>query len=280
MSCVPSTRWVPLVIAAVLVASTAGATASAASAKPPGTTVIGGTPASTDDFPWMIALADPSIARPSGQFCGGTLVAPTKVVTAAHCVARYEHAPQELRLIGGRTDMRTDDGTVRSAVAIWVHPDFVPSELVADVAVVTLDRPMPYRPSPMVLPSDDYLYRPGRAALTLGWGVMSATNPGGTVLQQLHLPLTSDEDCAAQYPPGDPAFPPFIPFAHTCAGYPADDAGIAGGDSGGPLVVAGKLVGITSTRNLAEPTDSAIFTRLRSYAEEVSRQVEGGSQTA
>ena len=254
------------------------APAAGGASQPPGVRVIGGTPASTEDFPWMIALADAGIARPSGQFCGGALVAPTKVVTAAHCVARYQFAPQLLHLIGGRTDMRIADGTVRVAVDIWVHPSYSPSALTADFAVITLNRPMPYQPLQIALASDSQLYRPGRAALTLGWGVTSETDQGAKILQQVHLPVVSDEDCAAQYPSGDPAFPPFVQRAHTCAGYNADNTGVAGGDSGGPLVVAGVLAGVTSTRNLGEPTDAGIFTRLDSYADEVIGQIENDSR--
>ena len=61
------------------------ASVSVASADQPdgevGTQIVGGTRASTSTYPWVVYLATSS----GFQYCGGTLVAPNKVVTAAHC---------------------------------------------------------------------------------------------------------------------------------------------------------------------------------------------------
>src|SRR6185295_15874907 len=52
--------------------------------------VVGGYPVRVDESPWVVALSSRDrfgVAR-AGQFCGGVVVAPTKVMTAAHCLSR------------------------------------------------------------------------------------------------------------------------------------------------------------------------------------------------
>ncbi len=76
--------------------------------------VVGGTPTTTDQEPWMVALSSRSRfgSQRSGQFCGGVAVGPRTVVTAAHCMGSealgvddWRKLP-DLRVIAGRTDLR------------------------------------------------------------------------------------------------------------------------------------------------------------------------------
>lgn len=51
--------------------------------------IVGGQPAPVADSPWVVALSsrDRFGGARSGQFCGGVAVAPTKILTAAHCLS-------------------------------------------------------------------------------------------------------------------------------------------------------------------------------------------------
>ncbi|WP_158280921.1 trypsin-like serine protease [Promicromonospora sp. AC04] len=158
-------------VLAVVMALSLGATQAQA--------IVGGRDATTTQYPWMVFLSrvgDPT--TPSGQFCGGALVAPTKVVTAAHCID--DLTPEQFQVIGGRTDLHGQRGTVRDVVTVWNAPRVPPPAADlgdppfmggGDLAVLTLDEPMPYRTLRMVDGDDGWRYTPGRPATILGWGI-------------------------------------------------------------------------------------------------------------
>ncbi|MGH8187295.1 MAG: trypsin-like serine protease, partial [Steroidobacteraceae bacterium] len=47
--------------------------------------VVNGEPAADGQFPWMVALLVEDSFGNRFQFCGGSLIAPNRVLTAAHC---------------------------------------------------------------------------------------------------------------------------------------------------------------------------------------------------
>nr|WP_249124334.1 trypsin-like serine protease [Saccharopolyspora erythraea] len=172
-------KWA-LVAAALGILLTAAPAAAGVQPK-----IVGGTPASTDDNPWMMWITDtPDAPEGDALHCGGTLVTPTKVVTAAHCVD--EHPTDRMHVVGGRTDLRTGDGEVRGVMSVWTHPDWQhtpppPGELqrmYPDVAVITLDRPMPLPTLPLATVEDAALYRAGTPARILGSPRTAATAAG------------------------------------------------------------------------------------------------------
>ena len=63
----------------------AAVVAAALAASGPTFGVVGGRMAGEGEFPWTAAVYS-GRSPSSGQFCGGTLVAPTVVVSAKHCV--------------------------------------------------------------------------------------------------------------------------------------------------------------------------------------------------
>ncbi|MDZ4064230.1 MAG: trypsin-like serine protease, partial [Coriobacteriia bacterium] len=87
------------IVLAILIASPACALACANSPEEPSAynnhAVVGGIPASPSDYPSTVALTDPS----GDPFCSGTLVAPTVVVTAAHCIK--SGSPSNVRVVHG-----------------------------------------------------------------------------------------------------------------------------------------------------------------------------------
>ncbi|MGW0653583.1 trypsin-like serine protease [Streptomyces umbrinus] len=236
--------------------------------------IIGGGETTIASAPWMVQLGYSDPATGNGYFCGGTLVAPNKVLTAAHCVAGLDWVSNGA-VLAGTTDL--DDyatGTPAGVYRQWTHPRYNEATAQNDIAVLTLDRPLEQQWLRLAASDDSALYKAGTAATVYGWGLTSGAEDAtlSTKLKKASLPLVADSTCnsAMQAVLGDDEF---IEGSMTCAGTPATGAdegtnSPCNGDSGGPLVVGNKIVGIVSwgvagcTGKGAYP----VFTKVSSYA--------------
>jgi len=68
--------------------------------------------------------------------CGGSLIAPGVVLTAAHCVDKFRQNPGELKVRAGEWYKKTPDHQDRQVRALEIHPEFVPSNHHNDFAVL------------------------------------------------------------------------------------------------------------------------------------------------
>ncbi|WP_335978956.1 S1 family peptidase [Streptomyces sp. CA2R106] len=218
--------------------------------------VVGGTPTTTQQEPWVVALSSRSRfgSDRSGQFCGGVAVGPRTVVTAAHCfgeealgVSDWQQLP-DLRVIADRTDLTSDSGEELQLSKVWVNPDFDQATNANDVAVITLAEPLPSGAAiPMADSSDTDSYRPGTQAEVYGWGDTTGDGDYATTLRTADISVLDDSACEQAYPGGSVGT--YVPASMMCAGEKQGGRDACQGDSGGPLVVAGRLVGLVSWGN-------------------------------
>ncbi|WP_018681988.1 S1 family peptidase [Actinokineospora enzanensis] len=221
-----------------------------------GEQIIGGDRVAIADHPYIVYLA----TADGFQYCGGTLVAPDKVVTAAHCGEAF--APDWIRVVAGREDKQGDAGVVARVRDVWIHPDYRDVTLGDDVAVLTLAQRLPYRTMPIA--ADRVVYGSETDATILGWGRTTEAGGASRYLRGAQVPLVSDHDCAGDYDK-------FNERAMVCAGLPQGGVDTCQGDSGGPLIVDGRLVGISSWgQGCAEPGKPGVYTRVAAYADLIS----------
>ncbi|GAA3867130.1 serine protease [Saccharothrix violaceirubra] len=205
------------------------------------------------EAPWMVAL----VTTAGRHVCGGTLIAPALVATAAHCVATYR--AEDLLVVGGRADLSKPVGIVSRTTQIVLNPAYKTAQIGADAALLYTTSTFPYPVLTVPSRSETYLYTPGTVGTVLGWGRTFENGPGSLQLRKALVPIVSDAECAA-------AYKEYVPKAHVCAGFPEGGVDACQGDSGGPLVVNGRLAGIVSWgTGCARPGKPGVYTRVTSY---------------
>jgi trypsin len=248
-------------VLACALAATSGLLAAAPAVAEEDPRIVGGTRASIGQYPWAVFLTTAS----GFQFCGGTLAARNKVVTAAHCADG--RTPGSIRVVWLREDKYSSAGVTANVSRIWTHPSYQSATRGYDVAVLTLDRRLNSPVLPLASVADGALYRQGTNATILGWGTTSAGGPSSRYLLKAAVPVTSDLSCRNSYSQ-------YTPAHMVCAGYPRGGVDTCQGDSGGPLVAGGKLIGVTSWgRGCALAGYPGVYARVASYYPVLRQQI-------
>ncbi|WP_329059566.1 S1 family peptidase [Amycolatopsis sp. NBC_01480] len=235
----------------------AAATAVVGPVAPAGA-VVGGEKASLAEYPYAVYLEDDH----GTQYCGGTIISRSAIVTAAHCATAVDAA--KVRVVAGREDRRDDTGISLAVSRVWQHPRFTAVGKGDDVAVMTVRGRLPG--SAADLGRDEGLYAAGTKATVLGWGRVADGGERSDYLRRAVVPVMGDAGCRTGYPEHSPS-------SMLCAGYPEGGIDACKGDSGGPLVVDGRLIGIVSYGDgCAKPGKPGVYTRVSAYADDIAAQ--------
>lgn len=205
----------------------------------PAQAVKGGEHTTHAQYPWTVVITRPGSAHPQKVSCGGALVRPTKVVTAAHCLDPQYGDYKDKTVIWGRTDLTTNDGTVAKIASYWIHPDYQWGSLAGDdVAVLTLDKAVGTADSLLQLATDPALNAVGTQttiATNGKTGAGTTTADYDPVIKKATLPIIDPDATGGCKNIGWT----FTPEKQLCFGPTKNDTlGVCSGDSGSPLVAS------------------------------------------
>ena len=244
--------------------------------------IVGGTTAPPNMAPWQVSLQIPAGGGRWRHWCGGSLIHPSWVLTAAHCLYDGDGAlrnPREVSLVHG-TQSLSSGGERRRAARLVPHqryrgggPDSQPD----DIALIRLLSPFSAARTQTVQLQSRQLEEafgfPGACSVVTGWGSVDAWPPGARRsearalpdrLRAVDLPIVDNETCADRYDGR-------ITDGQVCAGYRQGTMDSCQGDSGGPLVVPGGPTGWTQIgvvswgAGCAQPGAYGVYTRVSSY---------------
>ncbi|KAH9361596.1 hypothetical protein HPB48_001473 [Haemaphysalis longicornis] len=223
--------------------------------------IVDGIPAHYGAHPWLVDIRLRDYSGQTMHWCGGAILTPTLILSAAHCFKFTKNASQLVVRVGQYKLYALDPYELEFQVeALRVHEAFNPDTFFNDICLLKIRSAGQHRihfneyVKPVCLPTQQDTYVGGSYCIIAGWGKTFAyegRQPRSAVLQTAAVPLYQPGQCEQ---PG--VYGNRIQQGMFCAGHVHGGMDACHGDSGGPLIcrsVSGSAVLQTAAVPLYQP---------------------------
>lgn len=131
--------------------------------------IVGGLEARLGQFPHQI-----SMRYYSRHICGGSIITPTYVLTAAHCIDRKD--PKHFVIIAGSVRL-SDGGTAYDVSALKKHEHYRHRHLHNDIGLVSVKTPIKFSENVKPIAYAKDFIGGGKKAISSGWGRTKVSIP-------------------------------------------------------------------------------------------------------
>jgi len=201
--------------------------ANSALASP--SSIIGGVDANGEAWPWIVSLADSR----GNHFCGGALIHPEIVLTAAHCLSGLS-ARNIVARVGLQQQNAAGSADITTVSAILSHPNYSSRTTDNDIALVQLSEPSSKPIVRLITNEVESSLIPGGTTVRVqGWGAMDSQGyqyPNN--LQSVDVEMVDFDECNSRS-----RYNGALSQNMICAGDLYGEQDSCYGDSGGPLAV-------------------------------------------